>query len=88
MVQVRPPEPHIWQSSELKQWARQRALTHSRPAPHSVLLWHCGVRPVLATHTPATHTSVAGQSACVVQSLWQVPLMQVLLAPQSVFSVH
>src|SRR5512143_1039775 len=88
MVQVRPPEPHARQSFELKQWARQIAFTHSAPAPQSALVWHCGVRLVSATHTLATQTSCAGQSAVVVQSLWQTPLMQVLLAPQSVLTVH
>ena len=88
MVQVSPPAPHMRQSFELKQCARQMAFTHSAPPPQSALVWHCGVRPVLATQTPPEHTSFAGQSVFVEQLLWQVPLMQVLPAPQSLFAVH
>src|SRR5438445_113028 len=88
MTQVLPPPPLIWQSFELKQWARHSALTHSRPAPHSALLWHCGVRPVLATQVPPTQVSPAlVQSLSFSQVPWQKPLMQGL-PPQSAAVVH
>ena len=88
MVQVRPPVPQARQSFELKQCALQIAFTHSSPLPQSALVWHCGVRLVSATHTLATQTSCAGQSAVVVQLAWQVPLMQVLPASHWPLFVH
>jgi|SRR5579859_2251141 len=89
MLQTVLPELQVPQSPSVKQGLLQKAFTHSWPLPHSALLWHWGTRPVDGWHTPPMQESLAlAQAVAAVQSAWQMPLMQVELAPQSLLWTH
>src|SRR5437868_5915713 len=86
------PEEPTQQSSLLAQGVRQTALTHS-----SSVTWtpaqsapdrHCGFGPVSGWQMFPMQRSAVGQSASAWQAGWQMPLMQVLPAPQSALNTH